>query len=95
MHELQRHTRARVAVLRALLQADFARGDDGSLRTGENAVGEDQQEDEEDFGTDRPIVPFGSTAVSGVPFMPLNALNPPIGGDRRTFALNVRLEPTR
>ncbi len=41
-----------VAIVGALLQADLAGGDDGDLRHREDAVGEDQQEDDEEFGSD-------------------------------------------
>ena len=43
---------ALVALFGALLQADLAGRDDGNLRHGEDAVGEDEQEDDEDFGAD-------------------------------------------
>ena len=58
VRQRERRLRALVALFGALLQAHLAGGDDGDLRHGENAVGEDEQEDDEEFGGDAVIVCF-------------------------------------
>ena len=60
MRERQRRPGAFVAVFGALLQANFAGRDDGNLRHGEDAVGEDEEEDDDELGADAPILPFDS-----------------------------------
>jgi len=59
VRQFQRPFRAVVAFFGALLQAHLAGGDDGDLRHGENAVGQDEEEDDEEFDADLPILPFG------------------------------------
>jgi len=60
VRQRQRGFRAEVALVGALLQAHLAGRNDGDFRHGENAVGQDEQEDDEDFGADSAIVPFDS-----------------------------------
>jgi hypothetical protein len=53
VRQLERRPGPFVALVGALLQADLARRDDGDLGHGKNAVGQNQKENDGEFGTDR------------------------------------------
>jgi hypothetical protein len=52
VRERQRRFRPLIAVVGALLEPDLARRDHGDLRQRENAVGEDEDEDDQELGGD-------------------------------------------
>ena len=65
MRERERRLRALVALFRALLEAHLAGGHDGDFRHGEHAVGEDEQGDDDELGSDSVIVCFLWILASG------------------------------
>ena len=93
VRQRERRPGALVALLGALLQADLAGRHDGDLRHGEDAVGQDEEEDDEEFDTDTPLYERSGTEVqdggSGRRFVPLDASKPPIGKQWP----NLRREP--
>ena len=80
MRQRERRLGALVALFGALLQAHLAGRDDGDLRHGENAVGQDEQEDDEEFGADSAIVPFDSRQSPVSLRRPFDLENPPFDG---------------
>ncbi len=93
--QLQGHAGSPVAFLGALLQAAAARGDDGDLGAGKEAVGQNQGQNDQDFNTDRGNGETPQSAANGRRrFSPARAVD--LSGSRgKCKAPRTAARPTR